>query len=101
MWQDTRLSVDITRFDKAALDLKEILSNWYNNTLESQLQSLSATAANNYYLWKFTKNYDRSQIANPLLKSNSGWARTSQDKADTFANYLSNVFRPNEAKDRL
>lgn len=37
-------------------------------TLDLQFQSLSATAANNYSLWKFTKNFDRPHIPNPSMQ---------------------------------
>lgn len=96
VWHESRLQIDKTKFEKAAAELKDMLRKWHNDTLESQLESLTASASTNYSLWKFTKNYDRPQVAIPPLKTDDGWARTPQNKADTFALHLANVFCPNE-----
>lgn len=95
VWHQSRLEADKKALYRSAVQLKEILNNWHNKTLEDRLVTLTATAATNYSLWKFTKNYSRPQSFKPPIKTMNGWARTSQEKANAFAQHLESVFKPN------
>lgn len=99
IWHQTRCSNDKRLFNRATTKLKQKLKDWRNITLEAQLESLTATAATNYSLWKFTKEYDRPQPAKPPLKMDHGWARTPQEKAEAFGRHLAGVFCPNPRTD--
>ncbi|KAJ2938643.1 hypothetical protein O0L34_g11971 [Tuta absoluta] len=96
VWHSSRLTADRVAFNQSAAELKEMLQTWHNDTLETKLESLTATASTNYSLWKFTNNFNRPQEAKPPLRTNAGWARTPQEKANCFAEHLSKVFTPNE-----
>ena len=90
------MEADKILFNTAALDLKEMLQRWHDDTLELQLESLSPTASNKYSQWKFTKNYSKAQSTKFTLKTGSGWARTSQEKVNAYANHqVVQIFSPN------
>ena len=48
-----------------------------------------------YSLWKATRNIKRP-ITPPIRKEDGTWARNNKQKADTFADHLENIFKPNE-----
>lgn len=48
-------------------------------------------------LWKATKHLPSPQQCYPPIRSGNSWARTDQEKTDTFATHLANVFKPNES----
>jgi hypothetical protein len=97
VWHLSRLKADKCAFEVAALKLKNLIKNWYDTSLQSKLESLTATASTNYSLWKFTKSYNRPQDTKPPMRdANNSWARTSQEKADAFAAHLSKVFVPHD-----
>jgi hypothetical protein len=101
VWHQSRLETDKTAWNRESRKLKLMLHNWENDTLKTQMEALTATASTNYSLWKFTKNYDRPLIPKPPLRKRDGWARSPQEKADTFAEHLSKVFHPNDAGDLI
>ena len=59
---------------------------------------MSPSADSNYSLWKVSRKLTRPpQIIPPIRCPQSGWARSSIEKANLFANYLSNVFKPHSS----
>ena len=59
---------------------------------------MSPSADSNYSLWKASRKLTRPpQIIPPIRCPQSGWARSSIEKANLFANYLSNVFKPHSS----
>jgi hypothetical protein len=100
IWHQTQLAADKTAFNKSARELKTMIQAWKNDTLQAKLESLTATAATNYSLWKFTKSHNRPQNGKvPIRKINGSWARTAKEKADTFGEHLATVFTPNDSAD--
>lgn len=100
IWQQQRHRVDKTALNKSTSELKTLIRNWHNETLQSKLESLTADSSTNYSLWKFTKAYDRPPIVKPPIRRiDNTWARTAQEKADEFAKHLANVFTPNDTED--
>lgn len=95
VWQKTRYPADKANLNKATTNLKEALKDLKSVQLEKYLQSLTATEATNYSLWKATKklNQPTSHIP-PILMENGKRARNDKEKADTFAKHLCNVFTP-------
>lgn len=101
VWHLSRRQEDRFCYERSARGLKDLLQNWHDDTLKAQLESLTATASTNYSLWKFTKSYSRPTSAIPPIKLIQGWARTPQQKVDSFAEHLANVFRPNDPDDNV
>lgn len=96
-WHESRLKEDKTILNRAIVELKSLIQNWKDTTLQTKLESLTATASTGYSLWKFTKSYERPQEAKPPLKRpGGGWARTSHEKANAFAEHLAKVFTTND-----
>ena len=53
------------------------------------------TADSNYSLWKTSRKLARPpRIISPIRCPQGGWARSPIEKANLFANYLSNIFKP-------
>lgn len=99
VWHQSRHKSDKTALNKAIKELKEMLDDVNNKTLQSKLQNLTATASSEYALWKFTKNFNRPQQFKSAIRTDGGgWARTGKEKAETFAKHLANVFKPNDSE---
>ena len=59
---------------------------------------MSSSAVSNYSLWKASRKLTRPrQIIPPIRCSQGGWARSPIEKANLFANYLSNIFKPHSS----
>lgn len=99
VWHNSRNSSDKTAFNKAIVELRVMIKNANNEIIEKKMSTLSATVTNDYSLWKFMKSHNKPQTANLPLKWDNKWTRTSEEKAQLFAEHLSNVFTPNPASD--
>ena len=94
-WQNTRDPEIKTQLNKASKDLKSFLQEMDNTKVSKYLENLSATKASDYSLWKATKKMYKQTPFSSALKTESGdWAKTDREKATTFANHLSEVFKP-------
>jgi len=72
-----------------------MLNSERNQGIKEYLQSLRATQANDYTLWKATKRLKQPEISiSPIRSSNGKWARSAIEKADAFAQHLAEVFTP-------
>ena len=59
---------------------------------------MSPSGDSNYSLWKASRKLTRPpQIIPPIRCPQGGWARSPIEKANLFANYLSNVFKPHSS----
>lgn len=95
-WHCSRHANDKKALNKAIVELKELISDAKNATMQLHLESLTATRATNYSLWKATSNMNQPKKTRPPLKlTNNTWARTAQQRVNTFANHLAEVFKPN------
>lgn len=100
VWQLSRHPQDKAALNRAITDLnKKAIRTANDLTLQAKLESLTATKASNYSLWKITRSCDKPNAPKAPIKKENGWARTSQDKADLFADHLTSVFKPNETLD--
>lgn len=79
VWQLSRHPQDKTVLNKAIVELKEAIKNANDLTMQAKLESLTATKASNYSLWKITRSCDRPNVPKTPIKKENGWARTSQD----------------------
>lgn len=94
-WQITRTENDKKKFNKSAKELKQLLMQIKNQSIQEYLSSLSASEATDYSLWKATRKLKRPQVSLPPIKDqNDKWARSSTEKATAFANHLVKVFEP-------
>lgn len=94
-WQQTRLPNDKRKLNKATKKLKKLLHNIKNQAIQEYLQSLTPTEATDYSLWKATKKCKQPQQHNPPIRiKDQQWARNHEEKAEAFAIYLEEVFKP-------
>lgn len=95
IWQTTRHPTDKAKFNKATKEVKKILQQQDNLEFENYIVRLSPSDPTTYSLWKATEKFDQTtKRIPPIRKPNGDWAKTDKDKADLFANHLSEVFKP-------
>jgi hypothetical protein len=98
VWHTSRHPSDKAAFNKAARELKTLITEANDTALQTYLEGLTATKATNHSLWGACKNFDRPLHHKPPLRTqDGGWARSGQTKAEEFAKHLSHVFKPNNA----
>lgn len=91
-WQNTRNPADKTRLNRLTRQLRQLLKKRNNELFEDYLINLNTHDGS---LWKPTKKLKRPiQRVPPLRKSDQNWAKTDQEKAQLFADHLSEVFKP-------
>ncbi|KAJ8735272.1 hypothetical protein PYW07_006892 [Mythimna separata] len=93
----TRSDMDRSLYNKISRELRELIDENKNAIFQHKISSLSAHKKDNYSLWKMTKNFKRPQNHIPPLRKTSShpWARSDREKAELFANHLSEAFTPN------
>lgn len=95
-WHTSRHPSDKTRLNNLSKKLKNILYKFNDEALQEKIQNLSPSAATDYSLWKVTKKLKRpKQHIPPIRKPDNTWAKSDEEKAETFAEHLSNIFKPN------
>jgi len=73
-----------------------------NETFKSYLSKISAMKDTDYALWKATKQMKRPRAhVPPICQEDGSWARSDQDKAETYARHLERVFQPNNIISQL
>jgi hypothetical protein len=94
---DESASEDQRRHNEAARNLKDQIKKIKEETFQTHLQSLTATADTDYSLWKATKQLQQPTQRIPQFRNEGQtWARSGKGKANTFAGHLEKIFRPNE-----
>ncbi|CAK1588943.1 unnamed protein product [Parnassius mnemosyne] len=97
VWHNSRHPEDKTALNKAIKDLKDIMIKANNTSTESFLESLTATSATNYSLYRACKHLNQPTNPKPPLRLEGNlWARSQQQKADVFGDHLAQIFTPNE-----
>ncbi|PNF20480.1 RNA-directed DNA polymerase from mobile element jockey [Cryptotermes secundus] len=95
IWHATHSRTVKRQLNKATYELKQLLSNNFNESFQHYIQNLSPTASSNYSIWKAVKkNKHITTPSPPLLTPQGTWASTNSTKAHTFANHLASVFQP-------
>jgi hypothetical protein len=91
-----------TRLNRITKELKRLLNNLKNDSIQNYLKNLSATNATNYSLWKATKRLKQPQAPiHPIKLNERGWARNEQEKALAFGKNLEKIFQPFAATCRV
>jgi hypothetical protein len=97
-WQQTRDPRDKTQFNNLTQQLRREIKEVKNETFTRYLNELSNDSSTDYSLWKATRCIKRPTIQNaPIKQINGTWARDNQQKSDTFAAHLENIFQPNDS----
>jgi hypothetical protein len=66
-------------------------------TFQTTLQRLTATADSDYSDWKATKRLKQlTQRIPPFRNADQTWARSNEEKSNTFSGHLEKTFKPNE-----
>ena len=98
VWQTHRTPDDKRKLNNATSKLTKIIKKYKNDCFQKYLVNLSSSADSNYSLWKASRKLTRPpQIIPPIRCQQGGWARSPTEKANLFANYLSNVFKPHSS----
>jgi hypothetical protein len=95
-WQNSRNPAIKTQLNNKAQQIKRILKELDETATTSFLENLSSESSTNYSLWKITKKLTKKSTPIPPISVNNEWARTEQQKADSFADLLENTFTPNK-----
>jgi hypothetical protein len=75
-------------------ELKHLLHNLTNESIQNYLQGLTPTEATDYSLWKATRKISQPQHQIlPIRINRNTWARTDKQKATSFAEHLASVFQ--------
>lgn len=91
-WQQTRNIQDKTQLNRLTHRLHQAIVESRNSAFKYYITNLSA---DDHSIWKATKKFKRPVVAAPpIRKPNNNWARTDEEKADLFADYLAQVFTP-------
>jgi hypothetical protein len=94
-WHTTRSPQDKANLTKAAKELKHLLNDEKQKAFQTYLESLTATEATEYSLWKPTKSLERPQTPNPPLRTDKGeWTKSDMQKTNVLAEHFANVFKP-------
>lgn len=92
-WQRSRNPIDKTICNQYSRKLHKILQEHFNSKFENHLQQIDDN--NDYNIWKATKKLKRPTIRKPPIKTlNGDWAKSDEEKANTFAAHLHQVFSP-------
>jgi hypothetical protein len=89
-WQYSRNPIDKTVYNALTRRLRTALQSIRNATFESYITNLSA---DDHSIWKTTKSFRRPAAhIPPILRDDRTWCITDDDRAASFASYLSQVF---------
>ena len=95
-WQRTRNLRDKTVLNRLTHELTNALKEVRNETFRYYVSTLSP---NDHTIWKATKKINRPITPIPPIRKHDGsWARSHEEKADTFAHHLAQVFKPLPSK---
>lgn len=98
IWQNQRTPFNKAKLNQATNRLKNMLKEIKNLALQNYLENLTATEVTDYSLWRATRKIKKTNLPiPPIRKTDNSWARSDKEKADTFAEHLSNVFKPHES----
>lgn len=82
--------------------LHDKINEMKNETFKPYLSGLLATDDTDYSLWKATKRIKRPHIyVPPIRKIDGTLARSKQDKAEVYSQYLESIFQPNDIASEL
>lgn len=94
-WQQTRSPQHKSNLNRLCNVLKKTISEFKNCEVGNYLESLTAGKESNYSLWKAIKVTKKPKLPAPPIKNDQNeWAKSDEEKANVFADYLEKTFRP-------
>lgn len=94
-WQKTRAPQHKAKLNNLCQQLRREIRKFKEGSMKRYLRGLTAEYATNYSLWKATKGLKQPIVQIPPIKATDGnWARSDEDKAILFADYLESIFKP-------
>lgn len=97
IWQRTHRPDDRTIYNNKTRNLKTALEQMRNNSFENYVSNLSRQDNS---IWKPIKNKNKPINTSPPIRKNSlppgPWAKSNKEKADLFAEHLTEVFKPHD-----
>lgn len=91
-WQRTRNPQNKTILNRLTHRLSVAMQEARNASFEHYITSLTL---NDHSIWKAAKKFKRPVIAvSPIRNPVGSWARSNEDKANVFAEHLTQVFTP-------
>lgn len=100
-WVVTKFPEDKTRYNNLSSQVTSKLEEFNNGETENFLKGLSATRDTDYSLWKATKYLKKPVVRSHPIRENKlegGWAKSSEEKAESFADHFEGVFTPNPSE---
>lgn len=96
-WQQTRDPSHKNTLNNKTQQLKREIQKLKEESINTFLENLTADEETEYSLWKATRKLKRpnTQIP-PIRKVDGTWARDNKQKAETFADHLAEIFKPND-----
>lgn len=96
-WQQTRDPTIKNKLNNLAQRIRREILKIKNRSICSYLESLTYTKDTEYSLWKATKYLKRPVMHVPPIKTSDGsFAKTREEKAESFAEYLELTFKPHQ-----
>lgn len=99
-WHQTRAPQDKTRLNNLTQQLRRIIKEVKNKSINLYLKKLTNDKSTDYSLWKAAKNLKRPIAAIPPIRKLDGkWARDNKEKAKLFAEHLEKIFQVNTGEE--
>ena len=97
IWHSSRHPNDKKKFNEVSNLVNRLIKEFKQSCIDEYLNGLGTGADKEYSLWKATRRFKRPMIQVPPIKNALGqWVRKDEEKAELFAQHLSNVFQPHE-----
>jgi hypothetical protein len=101
VWHNTRHPVDKRALNRATRELKILIRTMKNETFKSHVENLSSNERDDYSLWKATSKLKRPTQFEPPIRYNGSWSRNDCEKANTFCQHLTGIFKPYDRDDNV
>lgn len=96
-WQQTRDPAHKKVFNSLCKLVKTHIRNHNNDSFNHFITTLGSTKDTDYTLWKVARSLRKPPgYSAPLKRSNNTWARSDEERAETYAEHLEQTFQPND-----
>jgi hypothetical protein len=100
-WQQTGTPADKTRLNNLSLQLKREIQEVKNESINSYLKKRINEKVTDYSLCKVTKRMKIPVVhILPIRIEDGSWAKNDEEEAELLADYLEQIFNPNEQQSR-
>lgn len=96
-WQESRDPNHKTEFNRISKLVKNCIREHNNDSFNHFVATLDTTKDTDYSLWKVARATRKPPGYNPpLRRPNNTWARSDNERAETYAEHLEQTFQPND-----